>query len=291
MATTDDILAIAARLAGLDAAGAAVIRDGSNVMYRLPASVVVWIGPEETQAGAVRQVEVARWLAASGLPVVRALDGVAQPTMVGSRPVTWWELLPEHRAATTGELGAVLGALHALAPPEWLELPRFDPLAGIEERIVAATHLAEEDRAWLAERADQLRGHLRRLPLDAAEGVIHGDAWQGNVAVAQGAPPVLLDFEHVCRGPWEWDLIPVAVDRVDFARLSAGDYRDFVAAYGGYDVTARPAFRVLADIQELRWVCFVLGKAAASDSAAHETRHRIACLRGDIARPWTWNAF
>lgn len=45
--------------------------------------------------------------------MIRALDSVPQPTMVDEHPVTWWELLPEHRAATTGELGAVLRALHS----------------------------------------------------------------------------------------------------------------------------------------------------------------------------------
>lgn len=89
----------------------------------------------------------------------------------------------------------------------------------------------------------------------------------------------------------DWDLIPVAVDYMDFARLSSADYYDFVAAYGGHDVTSTSAFRVLADIQELRWVVFVLGKAADSVDAARETRHRVACLRGEVPRPWTWTAF
>ena len=289
--TADDVLATAAQLAGVDATNAAVIRDGSNVMYRLPDGIVARIGPEHTHNNAMRQVEVARWLSGAGLAVVRALDDVPQPTMVGTRPVTWWEQLPEHRPATTAELGAVLRSLHALSPPTHPDLPRFDPFAGLDERIAAAQYVPEGDRNWLARRVQHLREQLDNLRLDQAPGVVHGDAWQGNVAVPETGAPVLLDLEHVSRGHPDWDLIPVAVDYADFARLTSSDYYDFVAAYGGHDVTTTSAFRDLADIQELRWVVFVLGKAASSSRAANETRHRIACLRGEIPRPWTWTAF
>jgi aminoglycoside phosphotransferase (APT) family kinase protein len=291
METADDVLAAAARIAGLDAANAVLIRAGSNAMYRLPGGVVARIGPGSSQDSARRQVDVSRWLATSDIPVVEALDGVPQPTMAGSRPVTWWAELPEHRPATTAELGAVLRSLHALTAPTEPELPTFNPFAGLSERISAAGHLPAEDRDWLTERVDELREQLGKLHIDRSGRVIHGDAWQGNVAVPQAGPPVLLDLEHVSIGSPDWDLIPIAVDHEDFARLSSTDYQDFVAAYGGHDVTTTPAFRVLADIQELRWVAFVLGKGATSAEAAQETQHRIACLRGDIPKPWTWTAF
>ncbi|WP_438388703.1 phosphotransferase family protein [Actinopolyspora saharensis] len=289
--TADNVLATAAQLAGLDATNAVMIRDGSNVMYQLPGRVVARIGPEHTDDNAARQIEVARWLTDSDLAVVRALDGVPQPTLVGNRPVTWWEQLPEHRPATTAELGSVLRALHALSPPTHPNLPRFDPLAGLEERVAAAQHLPDDDRDWLSQRIQELREQLSNLKLDQSNSVIHGDAWQGNIAVPGTGTPILLDLEHVAQGHPDWDLIPLAVDHVDFARLNHTDYHDFVAAYGGRDVTTSSAFRVFADIQELRWVVFVLGKAANSVHAARETRHRIACLSGEIPRPWTWTAF
>jgi hypothetical protein len=63
-----------------------------------------------------------------------------------------------------------------------------------------------------------------------------------------------------------------------------------VSAYG-LDVTATPEYRLLADIQELRWTAYVIGKAAHDDAAAGEVAHRLACLRGEIPRPWTWNPY
>ncbi len=62
-------------------------------------------------------------------------------------------------------------------------------------------------------------------------------------------------------------------------------------AYGGHDVTVAPGFRVLADLQELRWTNFVMGKSESNEAAGREVRHRIACLRGEVLRPWTWTAF
>jgi aminoglycoside phosphotransferase (APT) family kinase protein len=278
-------------VAGLGSTGAEVIRDGSNAMYRLSGDVVARIGPTGMQETAEREVRVSRWLATAGLPVVYALDGLPQPTMVDDRPVTWWRFLPEHRSATPGELGAVLRSLHSLTPPDHLDLPVHNPFSGLSRRISQATAPNDDDQTWLTRRLDELRERYRRLPMGKSYRVIHGDAWQGNVAVSDSAPPTLLDLEHVSIGHPDWDLVSIAVDHTDFARLTAADYHAFVAAYGGYDVTTTPVFRTLADIQELRWVCFVLSKSATSTHAARETRHRIACLRGDTPRPWVWTAF
>jgi hypothetical protein len=56
-------------------------------------------------------------------------------------------------------------------------------------------------------------------------------------------------------------------------------------------VTATPGFRVLADIQELRWTKFVIRKSASNEAAGREARRRIACLRGEVPRTWIWDAF
>ncbi|MDQ4020441.1 MAG: aminoglycoside phosphotransferase family protein [Actinomycetota bacterium] len=291
LATAHDILIAAARMAGLDSTSAELIRDGSNVIYRLSGDNVARIGRTGTQETAEREVRVSRWLTTAGLPVVHVLNDVPQPTMINDRPVTWWKFLPEHRPATPGELGAVLRSLHALAPPDDLDLPVHDPFSGLSHRINQATALDNDDRIWLTHRLAQLRERYRRLPMGKSYRVIHGDAWQGNIAVPDSTPPTLLDLEHVSVGCPDWDLVPIAVDYTDFVRVTTADYEAFVTAYGGYDVIATPAFRTLADIEELRWVSFVLSKSATSTSAARETRHRIACLRGDTPRPWKWAAF
>jgi hypothetical protein len=291
LTVADNVLRTAAGIAGIDASGAEVIRDGSHVMYRLHGDIVARVGRPGTIDTAEREVKIARWLAASGLAVTQTVADITQPVVVDDQPVTWWHLLPEHRAATPAELGSVLRALHELPVPSSLRLPIADPLADLDQRLGGASGLDVDDRAWLMGHVADLRARYGQLSLGVPRHVIHGDAWQGNVAVPSSGAPILLDLEHVSIGHPDWDLIPLAVDYIDFARLDEREYRAFVRAYGGYDVTESRGFRVLADIQELRWTAFVISKSANSRAAGVEARHRIACLRGGVPRPWTWAAF
>jgi hypothetical protein len=291
LSVTDHVLREAARIVGLDADQAELIRDGSHTMYRLPGDVVARVGRSGTGVVARREIEVSLWLTASGLPATQPVPELRQPTMVCDRPVTWWRLLSEHRPASPSELGSVLRALHALAIPTSVALPTADPFEGLGERVGEARNLGLDDQSWLVRHLDRLRSDYDRLALDKPRHVIHGDAWQGNVAVPASGIPILLDLEDVAIGRPEWDLVQLAVDYTDFARLNEQDYRGFVDAYGGYDITSTASFRVWADIQELRWTCFAISKSSNDPTAADEARHRIACLRGKVPRPWTWNAF
>ena len=289
--TADEVLAAAAAATGVTADPAELIRDGSNVLYRLPSDVVARVGPVGSTGVAEKEAAVSRWLNDNGLPAVRLINGVDQPTVIDGRPVTWWALIPQHRPATPAELGAVLRALHALPIPDQLALPEVDPLAGVAERIDAATSLDPGDRAWLSGHLTAVVERLGRLPAGRPRCVIHGDAWQGNIAVPDdGGPAILLDLEDVAIGRPEWDLISLAVDHVDFARITDADYAAFRAAYSGPDVTTWPGFRALADAQELRWTAFALSKADTTATAHEQARHRIACLRGEVDRPWSWSA-
>lgn len=286
-----DILLKAAKIVELDAVDATLIRHGSHAMYVLPGHVVARIGARGTVETARREVWASQWLAGRGLTVTEVVRELTQPVLVEGRPVTWWRQLPEHRAGTPAELGAVLRRLHDLQGPFPSELPISDPFRGLATRISSASKLTEPDRRWLAGHLADLRDRHGELCMTSPHRVIHGDAWQGNVAVPDSGDPVLLDLENIAVGHREWDLVQIAVDYADFARLTMADYRSFVDAYGGYDVMSFPGFRVLADIQELRWVCFVASKADGSTEAVREVRHRMACLRGDVDRPWSWTAF
>lgn len=276
----------------MSTANATLIRDGTNVLYRLAGDVVARVGPPGSRLVAARQVQASRWLAEAGIPVVHALDHIDQPTVVDDRPVTWWVRLPDHRHATPAELGAVLARLHSLEVPETPSYPVVDPFEGLREAIDNGTALPQKDRAWLRELLDRLRAEYADVIPGLPRCVIHGDAWQGNVVVpSAGGVPILLDLDHIGVGPREWDLVSLAVDYTDFARLTETDYHAFVRAYGGFDMTTWSGYRTLATARELRWIAFVLGKGTTVQKAAREARHRVACLRGEIDRPWSWSAF
>ncbi|OLZ55160.1 hypothetical protein BS329_03790 [Amycolatopsis coloradensis] len=292
MRNSRTILEVAGEQAGVSTVGATLIRDGTNVLYRLTGGVVARIGPAGSQLVAERQIRASRWLAEAGVTVVRTIDNIEQPTVVGDQPVTWWVELPEHRHATPAELGSTLRQLHGLVASEALPLPIVDPLEGLDASIGRGFILLDEDRAWLKSLVKQLGVDYRELAPSVPLTVIHGDAWQGNVVVPMaGGDPVLLDLDQLGLGPREWDLVSLAVDYTDFARIVEADYRAFVVAYGGYDMTVWPGYRTLATIRELRWTAFVLGKSDVSAKAAEQARYRVSCLKGEVDRPWTWSAF
>ncbi|WP_245734113.1 phosphotransferase enzyme family protein [Lentzea jiangxiensis] len=291
-----DVLEQAGLAAGVNVEGAELVRDGSNIIYRLRGGIVARIGRSGTEATARLEVDVSAWLKRCLFPAVRLVPTLLQPTMIDGRPVTWWNFLPKHRPATTAELGLTLRNFHQLPMPDELDLAEVDPFSGLEAKISRADILSEDDRLWLTSTLDDLRAEFQHLPVGVPPTVVHGDAWQGNVVVpdvpiGKNPVPIMLDFENVGVGHPEWDLISVAVDRTDFERITADEYAEFVTSYGGYDVTAWEGYRTLASIRELRWACFALSKANTSQRAAREAHHRLACLRGEVPRPWRWEAF
>ncbi|MGH3672458.1 MAG: phosphotransferase family protein [Pseudonocardiaceae bacterium] len=291
MAGSLEVLTAAARLNGLDVTGSELIRDGSHAMYRLDDKIIARVGKPGSQSSAEREVRVSRWLTEQKYPVTQLSPGMLQPTVIKGQAVTWWRSIPQHRPATPAELGGLLRMLHSLPAPESLSLPSLNLFCKLAERIKNAVGINRKERDWLVGHYHELLERYHETRFYSGIRIIHGDAWQGNVAVPQDGSPILLDLEDVSRGHPEWDLISIAVDHVDFARIDAEEYQSFVGAYGGFDVTGSPGYGVLAAIQELRWVCFTLSKADNNPAALRETRHRISCLRGELTRPWKWTAF
>ncbi|MFD3506750.1 phosphotransferase enzyme family protein [Nocardia sp. NPDC058666] len=285
---TRSVLEEAATISGIDPDGAVLIRRGSNSIYRI-GDLIARIGTTGAAEVAQQELRISQWLSHSGLPAVEAADVAIPMVVVDGRPVTWWKRIPDHRPSTPAELGAALQHLHDLAPPTAFALPDYDPFLGIRQRIVVAGDLAVEDRNWLLAHHDSLLDHYMNLDPPAVRAVIHGDAWQGNVVVPSDGVPTILDLERVSMGRKEWDLVQIAADYVDFDRLSSHDYASFVDAYD-CDVTAHGSFRLLANIQELRWTAFALSQSETNAKASEQVRHRLACLRGEIARPWRWEA-
>lgn len=170
------------------------------MLYALPDGLVARIGRAGAESTARREVGVSFWLADNGFPAVRAKTDVDQPTVTHGRPVTWWALLPAHRPATTTELGETLRRLHALAVPDGLNLPEIDPFSCLDVKIDQARSVSADDRQWLSQHLADLRTAYVELPAGLPSCVVHGDAWQGNLAVSGDSPPVLLDLENVGIG-------------------------------------------------------------------------------------------
>ncbi|MFG1879312.1 phosphotransferase enzyme family protein [Sphaerisporangium sp. NPDC049003] len=262
--------------AGLDGRDARLIRVCANVVFHLPhAGAVARVSSAETQARARRTVRVARWLDSIGFPAVRLHPDVPEAIVAEGQVATFWEYYPQPPQSPEAiRLVPLLRLLHSEAPP--FPLPAWDPVADARNSLQAASAvLRGEDRRFLLDWCDRLEQELPSNQYALPYGLIHGDAWVGNL-LWRGEEVVLSDLDQVCHGPREWDLVPTAVNTLRFGHPST---EEFLAAYG-FDVTAAEAFLVLRQARELVMLTGVLPALASRPSIAREFGRRIANLRG-----------
>jgi len=275
--------------AGVDSAGATLLRASENTLYRLPGHVVARVTRKGQQQAAAKEVAVSRWLDSIGFPVVQLAPGVDQPVKVDGRAVTFWVELPAHVFGSPVEVGRTLRRLHDLPVPTDLALPRLNPLVRLAERIAEARLLSDADRGWLRARLDELIAAWSSLPAGLPWCAVHGDAWGGNI-VRTDVGVVVLDLERFAFGPPEWDLTAMAVDWESFAAMTDEDWRAVCDGYG-VDVTTWAGYDTMRAIRELRKVTFAWQIADADPTQAEQARYRLSCIQGRGGpRPWNWVA-
>ncbi|MFD8529584.1 phosphotransferase family protein [Streptosporangium canum] len=281
-----EALGHACREAGLDSAGFTPPRDLAGTVYHLPAErTVVRLAPATTPGRfdrLVTSVRVTRWLAEQGFPAVRPLN-VRQPVVAEGFLATFWHH-EEHIGPPPdpAQLGPLLRRLHAL-PPVPFELPAHDPFGAVRRAILAGRALGEDDRGWLLERCDRLAGtYYERLEFALPYGLTHGDAHRGNMIRTRDGF-LLCDWDGVCAGPREIDLIPT-LQGIRFG-LTERQRSNFSEAYG-YDATRWEGYPVLRDMRELQTLTAVLCDAHRDRRAHDELRHRIDSLRAGDDRLW-----
>jgi len=272
--------------AGLNSDGAELLRLGENAIYQLAtAPVVVRIARSPDRLGRVeRELCVARWLAASGVPAIRVYEPADQPLLVDGHPVSFWYTVtggdPE---PTLVDLARLLAAFHA-ADDCPCELVGFDPLKTTQSRLTTAAGVGQADRDFLRARCDDLNEQLTRLAFALPGGPIHGDAHTANLLTDRGRV-VLLDFESSAIGPREWDLLPTAIS-VDRYGRTEEQYREFAGAYG-FDVRSWAGYPVLREIRELTMTTWIMQNVGESPDVAAEFALRVASLRErDFGRAW-----
>jgi hypothetical protein len=282
------VLKLAAQAAGIDSGGAEVIRFGENHLWRLPGGVVARIARPGQDLAAAKEVAVATWLADAGVDAVRVLDRLNQPIHANGHPVTFWHELPPHETGTTIDVATALREFHKLDPPTEFDLPKLEPFVRLPERIEAASTITADDRRWMMDRLTELRERYAALPPGLPRGVVHGDAWDGNIARTADGRTILLDFERCAIGPPEWDLTSTAVSHVTTGWMDSRQWQAYSDAYG-YDVTDWAGFAVLRDIRELRMTSMACQAAATNPGRyAAQAIHRLTCLRGLRGpRPWS----
>ena len=276
----------AAEQCGLDARRTRLIRLFATAVYHLPAAeAVARIAPvtsTDTVTQLATSVNVTQWLARTGFPTVEPLP-VDQPVTSHGCAITFWQYLPQN-GPTPGvaALGHLLRWLHRLGSPP-ASLPTYRPLGSVRHAIESSRAIDEGERAWLRQRCDQLLDAYDRLSFPLQAGMIHGDAWLGNLP-RDGRRVVLADWDAVSIGPREIDLIPT----VQAPRFGLPEHQRhaFIAAYG-HDIRSWDGYPVLRDIRELSTTSALLRDGHADEGARRELQVRLESLRADDNHRWT----
>jgi aminoglycoside phosphotransferase (APT) family kinase protein len=284
--STRAVLAGACVAAGLDPAGAELLRLGENAIYRLTdAPVVVRIARAGHGEDAAKEVAVAGWLSESGVPAAR-LWPVEQPLDVDGHPVTFWHFIPGRRGGPGDirALGRLLRRVHELPPPTNFTLPPQDPLQRVRPRIEAA-EIAEADRSFLLALLDDLTEVIKTLNYPLPEAVNHGDAHVQNLMVTDDRVE-FIDFEGFCWGHPEWDLAMTATEYVTAGFWTSEQYDEFAIVYG-FDITKWKGFDVLRRAREIAMTTWIMQNIRASSRIHQEFLKRMESIRTNAhTRPW-----
>ncbi|MEU8883412.1 phosphotransferase enzyme family protein [Streptomyces hydrogenans] len=277
-------LRAACAAAGLEPAGARLLRLGENAVFALAGRpVVVRVSRAAALPRARRELAVARWLERVGFPAVRALPDVPGPSLLDGRVVTFWRELPDHGGtAPFPALAEALRGLHELPAEDAPPLPALDPVAEVAGHLAQAggAPVPEADLEFLRQRVTELREEAAALRPELPAGPVHGDAHKGNYLRAADGSAILIDLEHVAHGPREWDLATAfGIPCRGFGWLGEDDYRRAVRAVG-FDVVAWPGFDVLLRLRLTAMTTALLRDTPHDPAARAEFARRVATLRG-----------
>ncbi|HZS22363.1 MAG TPA: aminoglycoside phosphotransferase family protein [Pseudonocardiaceae bacterium] len=263
---------------GLDAAGARLLRNVNNAVFRLRRDPVVvrLVTLPSYIPRAKLVVAAATVFAEHDVPAIRLLPGIPQPVRVGEHVATVWQAVRPIGPRPGGiDLANLLRAVHAVPLP-CRALPQWDPLTDFDNRVRHTTMMPAADRDFLLGRSAELAAAVAALQFPLPTAVVHGDAHLGNVIPGPDRP-VLCDFDSCAVGPPEWDLTPVVVGNVRLGKPAA-DERDFIEAYG-FDVRDWDGFEILHGIRDLKLIAGVFPRAGSPPAVQAEFDRRMASLR------------
>ncbi|GGP72610.1 aminoglycoside phosphotransferase [Saccharothrix coeruleofusca] len=276
----------------MDATGAHVVHDYATTVAVLPVEhAVARIAVGDQLAAARTVLAVTRWLAERGYPLALPLAGT-DAVLVSGRTVTFWRyyLQLDHPPLDSAVLGELVRRLHQVRECP-IRLPRWRALDSLERGVAdpqTSSVLSAEDRTWLLQRIPRLRDELDAITWPLGTGLIHGDAWAGNLLWDPASSTALLgDWDSVAWGPREVDLAPSwhAARRY----RSEPDWALRFADRYGYDLAISPGFGLLMQMRDLVQISGPLRHARHSPEHARALRQRLDGSRaGDSGR---WHQF
>ena len=167
----------------------------------------------------------------------------------------------------------------------WLPLA---PLSAALRDPDAASNLSAPDLDWLRGHVETVRAQVLALDSPLGHGIIHGDAWAGNLLwhTASGPDAVVIgDWDGVSIGPREVDLIPTWHAAVRYGRGEQWA-KNFADIYG-YDLATWDGFPSLLAMRDLVQLTGPLRRSHDGPTFAESLRQRMDGVRsGDLKGVW-----
>ncbi|GHD34496.1 phosphotransferase enzyme family protein [Nocardiopsis kunsanensis] len=256
--------------------GEHLVRDHATSVWAWPeAGLLVRISPAHHTPALHRALALTHWLHEQSVPVTApAHHELIEDT---TRVASVWTHYTHHptQAPTPADLGALLGRLHRAGEAP-VDLPAHDPLASLLATLEQPRHLPQPTVADLRARAHDLRQAYNALETRLGTGLLHGDAWLGNVLVDADGTARLCDWDEAAVGPREIDLANLHQGR-RFGRTDE-DLDAFAAAYGD-DLRDWDGLPVLVSIRDLHTMGAYIRAADGGDQkAADQLERRISTL-------------
>ncbi|MGM1060646.1 phosphotransferase [Saccharothrix sp. Mg75] len=291
---------------GLDPSGASVLHDHANTVLLLPAeNLVARLSAGDHREDASHVLAVVRWLLDQNFPASIPLNE-SHPVLIESQAsvftVTFWVYHPqpvEWPRPDSAHLGEIVRSLHGASDPP-MRLRRWLPLDTLEKIVsdpAMSPALPSTDRDWLLHRIDTLRTEIDSLDWPLGHGLIHADAWAGNLlwdtstTMTGGSSPVtdvrLGDWDSVCHGPREVDLIPSWHAAYRYGR-GAEWPQNFALKYG-YNLSEWSGFSTLLEMRDLAQLGGPLRHAHYDKRYARALRQRLDGSRS--RKPGSWLEF
>jgi len=281
---------------GLSTADARLIHRYSNAVYHLPTEQAVARITSGSLPRAQLVHDLTGWLVehqdvAATAPLTEAPPVHREDSSV----VSFWAYYPQpegKEAPTSVHLAGALRRLHDVdAVP--FELAPWRPLTSLSAALAdptAAGNLSDEDRAWLTGYVDQVRDQVTALDSPLGHGLIHGDAWAGNLLWHTAAGPdevVIGDWDWTSHGPREVDLIPTWHAAIRYGRGS--QWATEFASFYGYDLVQWEGFPVLFAMRDLVQLTGPLRRAGDRSEFRVVLRERLDGIRRQDFRA-VWRA-
>jgi Ser/Thr protein kinase RdoA (MazF antagonist) len=270
------------------------MRIGQNALFKIPslkAVLRVYRG-SAMLTHAKTELAFSRYLALNNVPSVQPSEAFGNAIIQSEQFVAtlWGWIEPSSEKASPAALGEIIRRIHDVGskhPNLDLELPTFDPLSSVNQRlenIKSSAVLPDSIIRSLEVRIEYVRDIWDAFRSCQPLQVIHGDAHTGNLIVSNDTTHI-CDFDSVSIGPVEIDAVPISVISRRFKPDEKGLLGEFDLAYGASEEFRRKA-NSLMPVRELTMVSWLAQDAQPGTERFMELKKRIESIT-ETEEPFT----